>query len=70
MKEFNFIPQTGMKTNDCYLHGIGDNENIHDNGEIVYVGDNYFILEDKVLNKGILVNEDSYWVIEETDFYI
>jgi hypothetical protein len=58
--EFNFIPQVGMKTNDCYLHGIGNNENIHNHGEIVYVGKYYFVLEDKVLEDAILVNEESY----------
>jgi len=68
MSDFNFTPSIGMRTNDCYLHGIGCNENIHNNGEIDYVGDNYFVLIDRVLNQPILVNESSYWVIEENDF--
>ena len=70
MSDFNFIPSIGMKTNDCYLHGIGDNENICNNGIIRAVGLNWFVLEDIVIEEPILVKQSSYWVIGETDFYI
>jgi len=74
--KFEFEPKVGMKTNDCYLHGIGELDDIGSSGHIAYVGNGYFVIEtrrwssdkDDYIPHAIMVREDSYWVIEEGDF--
>lgn len=63
-----FTPKEGLITNDAYLHGCGTLDNIQSPGKIVYVGENYFVLEDLYNKTAFVVNEDSYWVIQEGDF--
>lgn len=65
----NFIPKTDLITNDAYLHGCGMLEDINCAGRIVYVGGRYFILENLYDKTAIVVHEDSYWVVQEGDFY-
>lgn len=64
-----FTPKVGLITKDAYLHGCGTLDNIGNTGKIVYVGENYFLLEDLYNKTGILVERNSYWVVQETDFY-
>lgn len=66
MKEFK--PEIGLKTNNCYLHGIGRMEDMFDKGVVEYVGIDYFILRNIEINQPIFVSKDSYWVIDESDF--
>ncbi len=66
--EFKFEPKVGMTTTDCYLHGIGQLDDIGRSGKIVYIGSDYFVLEAEKDNGAILVFQNSYWVIEEGDF--
>lgn len=66
MKEFR--PEIGLKTSDCYLHGIGVMEDMFDKGVIEHVGIDYFILRNIERNQPIFVSKDSYGVIEESDF--
>lgn len=66
--EFKFVPQIGMKTDDCFLHGIGENEDIINDGVIEFVGRDYFILRNTYRDKPIFVSKDSYPFIEESDF--
>lgn len=63
-----FIPEVGMITKDAYLHGCGTLDDIGSPGIIVYVAENYFILENTYTKAGITVNKDSYWVVNEGDF--
>lgn len=64
-----FIPKVGLITQDAYLHGSGTLDNIGSPGRIVYVGENYFVLEDLYNKTAIVVDKESYWVINEDDFY-
>lgn len=70
MENFNFTPQVGMITNDCYLHGINDLENICNRGQIEFVGRDYFILRDLSRDKPLFIAKESYGFIEENDFKI
>lgn len=63
-----FEPKVGLKTDDCYLHGINRNDDILDEGVIEHVGVDYFILRNKNKDIPLFVPEDSYWVIDEKDF--
>jgi len=65
--KFKFQPVFGMKTNDSYLHGIGENEDICQEGRIEFVAKDYFILR-KENGKAMFVDESDYWVIGEKDF--
>lgn len=64
----NFKPQIGLVTQECYLHGCGQLENIGCPAVIVYVGEKYFVLEDMFAKTAFVVNEENYWVINEGDF--
>lgn len=65
--EYKFIPRIGLKTQDSYLHGVGNYDTICRSGVIEYVGVDYFIL--RVDNYGVLlIKETEYWVFEENDF--
>ncbi len=66
MEKFN--PKIGMVTNDCYLHGIGRNQDICCRGTIEFVGKDYFILRNESRDYPTLVNKEQYWVIEPQDF--
>lgn len=68
MGNFNFIPQIGEKTNNCYLHGIGRLDNIGHKGAIEFVGRDYFILRDLDNDEVILVEKESYGIIDSYDF--
>lgn len=68
MDEFKFVPQIGMVTNDSFLHGIGENEHICQEGRIEFVAQDYFILRIVDIKEPILVYKDRYWCIEENDF--
>jgi hypothetical protein len=68
--KFQFQPRMGMLTRNCYLHGIGQHENIGSNRVIEYVGVDYFVLRDMKWNKPILVLQSEYGYIEEDDFFI
>lgn len=67
--DIEFQPKEGMVTHDSYLHGCGTLDNIGCTGKIVYVGSNYFVLEDLINNIAFVIDESSYWVIQEGDFY-
>lgn len=69
MSNFKFRPEIGLKTNDCFLHGIGELEDISNPGAIEFVGSDYFILRNIYRNKAIMVEENSYGFIEENDFH-
>ena len=69
MTNFKFVPQIGMRTNDCYLHGVGAPEDILSNGKIEFIGKDYFILRTNLSHKAIFVKESNYWIIEKNDFY-
>lgn len=64
-----FHPKEGMLTQDSYMHGCGTLDNIGCPGKIVYVGESYFVLEDLYNKTAFVINHDSYWVIQEGDFY-
>lgn len=66
MKEFR--PEIGLKTSDCYLHGINDLDDILCDGVIEFVGRDYFILRNTSKDKPLFVSNDQYWCIEEYDF--
>ena len=68
MSVFNFVPQVGLRTNDCYVHGI-NYDNIGNEGIIEFVGKDYFILRDLSTDKPLVIKGSSYWVIEKDDFY-
>jgi hypothetical protein len=62
-----FKPQVGLKTNDSYLHGIGEElETIGEEGIIEAVGKDWFVY--RCNNKPILVEKKDYDCIEENDF--
>ncbi len=69
MSDKKFIPVIGRTTPDCYLHGIGTEDDIGCIGQIEYVGTDYFVLRNKYTDKPMLVVESEYWCIEEGDFY-
>lgn len=64
-----FEPKVGMKTNDSYLHGIGDNMDICVPGHIEHVGEDYFVLrvQDNE-SRPLFVSKKQYWAIEQNDF--
>lgn len=64
-----FTPKVGLVTPDAYLHGSGTLDNIGSPGRIVFVGAHYFVLEDLYHQTAFVVNEEDYWVVQETDFY-
>lgn len=67
MSEWKFRPQIGMRTMDGYLHGAGNYNVIGVECVIEFVAKDYFVmrsLDDVVL----LIEQDSYWVMQENDF--
>lgn len=68
MSKFKFVPQVGMKTNNCYLYGAGDRDGVCQSGHIEHVGVDYFTLRNTESNTPHIITEDSYWCMEETTF--
>ncbi len=66
---FVFRPHIGMITDNSYLHGIGDNSDIHHTGVIEHVGIDYFILRVDGSPWPRMICDNQYWVIERTDFH-
>lgn len=69
MGKFIFEPKVGMRTNNSFMHGVGENEYMCTPGTIEHVGEDYFIL--RVHSEPpvpVFVSKVSYWLFEPNNF--
>ena len=53
-------PQVGMKIDDCYMHGVGDLDDINCSGVVEAVGIDWMVVRNQDRQHPIFVKSNSY----------